>query len=195
MAPLRFSAVEKVGSSAYYLAVNKSRPDLIRDIDAAMDKVLYNDMYFFTRLQERYFSDAVKSRNLTTEEKLWLKYHGVLRVGYFDHYLPFSARGEDGAPIGSLVEAVPEILKRLELDDSLQVEFTCYDDQAEAYKAVESGKIDVMFPAYISGSVRQDYRIIGGRSVASLASDLAFLEEYGDGKAKRIGVNRHNLMQ
>ena len=195
MAPLRYSAVEKVGSSAYYLAVNKNRPDLLADIDSAMDKVLYNDMYFFTRLQARYFSGAVKSRNLTTAEKLWLKYHGVLRVGYFDHYLPFSARGEDGEPVGSLVEAVPAILERLELDDRIQVEFTCFDDQAEAYKAVESGKIDVMFPAYISGSVQHDYRIIGGRPVASLASDLAFLQEYGDGKLKRIGVNRHNLMQ
>ncbi|MBR6021350.1 MAG: transporter substrate-binding domain-containing protein, partial [Kiritimatiellae bacterium] len=195
MAPLRFSAVEKVGSSAYYLAVNKNRPDLAADIDFAMDKVLYNDMYFFTRLQERYFSDAVRSYNLTTDEKKWLENHETLRIGYFDHYLPFSARDKNGNPTGSLVEAVPEILKRLELDDRLQVAFVCYDDQAAAYRAVESGEIDMMFPAYISGSVKQDYRIIGGKSVAALASDLAFLEEYGDGKEKRIGVNRHNLMQ
>ena len=195
MAPLKFSAVEKVGSSAYFLAVNKDRPDLAEDIDTAMDKVLYNDMYFFTRLQERYFSDAVKSRNLTTDEKQWIGEHDTLRIGYFDHYLPFSARDKYGNPIGSLVEAVPEILKRLELDDRLQVSFVCYDDQAEAYRAVESGEIDMMFPAYISGSVQQDYRIIGGRSVAALASDLAFLEEYGEGTGKRIGVNRHNLMQ
>ena len=195
MAPLRFSAVEKVGSSAYYLAVNKDRPDLLEDIDSAMDKVLYNDMYFFTRLQERYFSDAVKSRNLTTEERRWVDDHDTLRIGYFDHYLPFSARDENGEPTGSIVEAIPELLKRLELDDRLRVEFICYDDQAEGYKAVESGKIDMMFPAYISGSVRQDYRIIGGKGIATLASDLAFLEEYGDGRNKRIGVNRRNLMQ
>ena len=195
MAPLSFSAVEKVGSSAYYLAVNKDRPDLIEDIDFAMDKVLYNDMYYFHRLQERYFADAVKSRNLTTEERQWVEEHESLRIGYFDHYLPFSAKDENGAPIGSLVEAIPEILRLLELDDRIQVEFVCYDDQAAAYRAVESGKIDMMFPAYISGSVQRDYRIIGGRGVATLASDLAFLEEYGNGEGKRIGVNLNNLMQ
>ena len=195
MAPLSFSAVEKVGSSAYYLAVNKDRPDLIEDIDFAMDKVLYNDMYYFNRLQERYFADAVKSRNLTTEERQWVEEHESLRIGYFDHYLPFSAKDENGAPIGSLVEAIPEILRLLELDDRIQVEFVCYDDQAAAYRAVESGKIDMMFPAYISGSVQRDYRIIGGRGVATLASDLAFLEEYGNGEGKRIGVNLNNLMQ
>ncbi len=195
MVPRHFSAVEKVGSSAYYLAVSKDRPDLLEDIDFAMDKVLYNDMYFFSRLQERYFSDAVKSRNLTTEEKEWVEAHDTLRIGYFDHYLPFSAKDEDGEPIGSIVDAIPEILARLELDETLQVRFVCYDNQEEGYRAVESGAIDMMFPAYISGSVRRDYRIIGGRSVATLASDLAFLEEYGTGKDKRIGVNRHNLMQ
>ena len=195
MAPLRFSAVEKVGSSAYYLAVNKDRPDLLSDIDTAMDKVLYNDMYFFIRLQERYFSDAVKSRNLTTDEKRWIEEHDTLRIGYFDHYLPFSARDENGNPVGSLVEAVPEILRLLGLDDRLQVEFVCCEDQAKAFEALESGALDMMFPAYISGSVRRDFRIMGSKGVASLASDLAFLADYGDGKGKRIGVNRHNLMQ
>jgi signal transduction histidine kinase/DNA-binding response OmpR family regulator len=195
MAPLRFSAVEKVGSSAYYLAVNKNRPDLLRDIDDAMDKVLYNDMYFFGRLQERYFADAVKSRNLTTEEKRWVEEHETFRIGYFDRYLPFTMRDENGEPAGSLVDAVPEILKRLELDDRLRVEFVCCTDQRAGYEAVESGELDMVFPAYISGSVRRDFRIIGGKGIASLASDLAFLEEYGDGKGKRIGVNRHNLMQ
>ena len=195
MAPLRFSAVEKVGSSAYYLAVNKDRPDLLADIDSAMDKVLYNDMYFFTRLQERYFSDAVRSRNLTTDERRWVEEHDTLRIGYFDHYLPFSARAASGEPYGSLVDAIPEILKRLELADRVRTEFVCFLDQDEAYRALESGELDMMFPAYVSASVRQDYRLIGGKGVATLASDLAFVEEPEAGRTPRIGVNRNNLMQ
>ena len=195
MAPHQFSAVEKVGSSAYYLAVNKDRPDLVQDIDFAMDKVLNNDLYYFTRLQERYFADAVVSRNLTLEERKWVDGHKVLRAGYFNHYLPFSTKDENGEPIGSVVDAVQEIVKLLELDDKLELQFVCFDDQFKAYKAVESGEIDMIFPAYISSSVKHDYRIIGAKGFATLASDLAFLEEYGDGKGKRIGVNRRNLMQ
>ena len=42
------SAVEKIGSSAYYLVANKKRPDLIDDINSAMDKVLNNDIYYFS---------------------------------------------------------------------------------------------------------------------------------------------------
>ena len=189
------SAVEKIGSSSYYLVANKNRPDLIDDLNSAMEKVLANDLFYFSRLQERYFSDTILSRNLTTDEKAWLADHDTLRVGFFDPYLPFSALDKNGQPVGSVIEAVREILKRLKLEDRLRLEFVCFDDQKSGYEAVESGGIDIMLPAYISNSVRQDYRIVGGKSLATLISDLTFLEEYGDGKEKRIGVNRHNLMQ
>ena len=189
------SAVEKIGSSAYYLVANKQRQDLIDDINAAMEKVLNNDLYFFSRLQERYFSDTVLSRNLTTDEKNWLAEHKVLRVGFLDDYLPFSGMDENGKPIGAGVEAINEIVKLLKLDEKLKIEYICFDNQKDGYRAVESGKIDLMFPAYISNSVKHDYRIIGGNVLVTLASDFACLGSHGDVMGQRIGVNRNNLMQ
>ena len=195
LAKHNFSAVEKVGSSAYYLVANMNRPDLIDDINSAMDKVLQNDLYFFSRLQERNFSNTVLSRNLTVEERNWITDHKVLRIGYFDNYLPFSAMDKNGKPIGSGIEALQEIVRRLNLEDELKVEFICYDNQEKGYKAVESGQIDLMFPAYVSSSVKKDYHIVGGKSFATIISDLTFLKDYGEGKDKRIGVNKNNLMQ
>jgi signal transduction histidine kinase/DNA-binding response OmpR family regulator len=195
LAKHNISAIEKIGASAYYLAVNKERPDLLEDINLAQERVVSNDLFFFSRLQEHYFSDTVLSRNLTLEEKNWIANHKVLRVGFFDNYLPFSALDKDGNPTGACIEAVREIVKKLELEDDLKVEFICYQDQRAGYKAVESGEVDVMLPAYISNSVKHDYRIMGGKILAALTSDLAFLEDFGNGKGKRIGVNRHNLMQ
>ena len=195
LAKRNFSAVEKVGSSAYYLVANKNRPDLIDDINSAVDKVLKNDLYFFSRLQEQNFSNTVLSRNLTVEERNWITNHKVLRIGYFDKYLPFSAMDKNGKPIGSGIEAIQEIVKRFNLEDKLEVEFICYDSQEKGYKAVESRQIDMMFPAYVSSSVKKDYHIIGGKSFATIISDLTFLKNYGEGKDKRIGVNKNNLMQ
>ena len=195
LAKRNLSAVEKVGSSAYYLVANKNRPDLIEDINLATEKVLNNDLYYFSRLQERYFSDTVLSRNLTLEEKRWIAGHKVLRVGYFDNYLPFSAKDKNGEPIGAGIEAIREILKNLKLEYKLKVEYICFDNQKEGYKAVESGEIDLMIPAYISNSVKHDYHIIGGKTIATIASNLAYLEDYRVDKGKRIGINRNNLMQ
>ena len=190
-----FSPVEKIGSSVYYLVANKDRPDLVDDINFAMERVLNNDPFFFSRLQERYFSDTMLSRNLTREEKAWLSEHRVLRVGLFDDYLPFSAMDEKGRPIGAGVEAIREIVRCLGLEDELKLEFVCYDNQEEGYRAVESGAIDVMFPAYLGKSVKQDYKLIGSKAIAILSSDLAFLGDYEEGKDRRLGVNRNNLMQ
>jgi len=196
VATSNLSAVAKIGSSAYYLVANKDRPDLIEDLNGAMEKILNNDLYFFSRLQERYFSETVLSHNLTTDEKAWLAAHAVLRVGYFDDYLPFSGRDENGNPVGVVIDAVQEIVKRLKLEDALQLEFVCYDKQKDGYKAVESGEIDLMVPAYISSSVQRDYRVVGGRIFGTLASDFVFLDNQNIGKEPlRIGVNRNNLMQ
>ena len=195
LATNHLSAVEKIGSSAYYLVANKERPDLIEDINSAMEKVVNNDFSFFNRLQERYFSETVLSHNLTLEEKNWIANHKVLRVGFFDNYLPFSALDKNGRPTGACIEAVREIIKRLKLENDLKVEFICYHDQRTGYKAVESGEVEILLPAYISNSIKHDYRIMGGRILATLTSDLAFLDDFGDGRGKRIGVNRHNLMQ
>jgi len=195
LAKSNLSAVEKIGSSAYYLVANKERPDLIEDINSAMEKVLNNDLYFFTRLQERYFSETVLSHNLTLEEKIWIANHKTLRIGFFDNYLPFSALGKNGEPTGACIDAVREIIKKLGLEDDLDVRFICYQDQKSGYKAVENREVEVMLPAYISNSVKRDYRIMGGKILVTLTSDLAFLEDFGDGRGKRIAVNRHNLMQ
>ena len=195
LAKHNLSAVEKIGSSTYYLAANKGRPDLIDDMNSALDKVLTNDLNYFTRIQDQYFAETTLSRNLTVEEKSWLADHKVLRVGYFNNYLPFSTKDKNGNPVGAGIEAVREIVKKLKLEDRLQVEFICYNDQVAGYRAVESGEVDLMFPAYISSSVKRDYRIIGGKVLSTLTSDIAYLEEFGNGGGKRIGVNKHNLMQ
>ena len=190
------SAIERIGSSAYYLVANKKRSDLIEDINSATEKVVNNDFSYFDRIQERYFSDTILSYNLTLEEKNWLADHKVLRVGFFDNYLPFSTLDKkNGKPIGACIDAVREIVKKLNLEDELKVEFICYRDQRAGYKAVESGEVDIMLPAYISNSVKRDFRIMGGRILASLTSDLGFLEDFGDGRGKRLGVNRNSLMQ
>ena len=190
-----FSAVEKIGQSAYYLVANRQRPDLIEDINASLSKVLNNDLFYFSRLQDRYFSDTVRSRNLTAEERNWLAGHKVLRVGFLDKYLPFCAKDENGKPIGAGIDAIREIIRKLNLEETLALEFICFDRQEDGYHALESGRIDLMFPAYISNSLKREYRIMGGKIVATMASDFAYLHDFEDGKDRRISVNRNNLMQ
>ena len=195
LAKQNFTAIEKVGSSAYYLVGLHGRQDLIDDINAATEKIQNNDLFYFSNLQERYFSNMALSHSLTVEEKKWLAGHKVLRVGYFNDYLPFSMKDENGNPIGAGIETIREIIRSLKLEGKLKVEFICFNDQKEGYKAVETGKVDLMIPAYISNSVTQDYRLIAGKSLATVTSILAYRDDHSADKLKRIGINRNNLMQ
>ena len=195
LASRNFSAVEKIGTSPYYLVANKGRPDLVDDINSAMDKLLNNDLYYLARLEERYFSDTVLSHQLTFEEKRWIDTHKTLRVGFFDKYLPFSALDRDGNPTGVGIETIQRIVKDLKLEDALEVEFVCYTDLEKGMRAVESGEIDMVFPAYVSNLVKHDFRVVGGKTLATLACDVVYAEDRWKGKVGRIGVNKHNLMQ
>ena len=195
LARRNFSAIEKVGTSPYYLVANKGRPDLIEDIDSALDKLLNNDLYYLARLEERYFSDTVLSHNLTFEEKSWINSHKTLRVGFFDKYLPFSALDKDGNPTGVGIETIRRIVRELKLGDALDIDFVCYVDQEQGFRALESGEIDMMFPAYVSNLVKQDFRIMGGKTLATLACDVVYQDDHWKGRIDRIGVNKRNLMQ
>ena len=196
LAKRNLSAVEKVGSSEYYLVANKARPDLIADINSAIDKILKNDIYYFARLEERYFSDTVLSYSLIADERNWLESHKTLRVGYFNNYLPFSTRDENGQPYGAGIDAIREIAKNLNLEEKgIGLDFVCFDNQEDGYRAVESGEIDVIFPVYVSKSLKQDYRIISGKVLATFTSDTVYSGESRKDHHVRIGVNRKNLMQ
>ena len=189
------SAVEKIGASAYYVAASKNRPDLIEDINLAVNKIVNNDFYYFSRLQEKYFSDTVLSRNLTVEEKQWLEGHDTLRVGYMDGYLPFSGTDENGKPIGSGIDAIRQIVQQLRLNNELKVEFIRYRDQKKCYRDAETGKIDIAFPSLINNAAKHDYRLIGGRTLTTVMGDLIHAGISTDGTIKRMGVNKNNLMQ
>ena len=195
LAKHNYTAIERVGSSAYYMVALHGRPDLIDDINAATEKILSNDHFYFSNLQEQYFSDMALNHIMTPEERKWLAKHKVLRVGYFNDYLPFSTKNKKGKPIGAGIDTIREIIKKLKLEDKLKVEFICFDDQKEGYKAVESGKIDLMIPAYISDSVKQNYRIIESKSLMSVSRNLVYLDKHGAANIRSIGINRNNLMQ
>lgn len=69
------------------------------------------------------------------------------------------------------------------------------DIAPDDYASLEGKRVGVTRGTMQIDLLRQDYRLIGGKGVATLASDLAFVEEPEAGKTPRIGVNRNNLMQ
>ena len=64
-----------IGSSDFYFAVNKKRPDLLLELDAALNKIQDENKYYDQQLHDKY-----------------LKATETIRVGYQDNYLAFCAK-------------------------------------------------------------------------------------------------------
>lgn len=148
--PSRLVPVCKIGSSDFYFAVSKDRPDLLKDLNDAMSRIQDGNRYYNQRMFEKYMVMAGSNAFLTTYENKWLAAHGAVRVGYLAHSLAFCARDEE---TGELTGALKEILERA--SDSLanaHIDFepVSFDSSEEAMKALSAGEIDCLFPSNLS---------------------------------------------
>ena len=81
----------KIGSSDFYFAVARNRPDLLVELNRAMNRIQDENRFYNQRMFEKYIKRVGANAFLTTEEMDWLAAHGPIRVGYQDNYMAFCA--------------------------------------------------------------------------------------------------------
>ena len=147
-----------VASSDFYFAVNKSRRDLLAELNDAMSRIQDDNRYYNQELYNKYLRADGFNRYLSTEETQWLYEHGPIRVGYQDNYLAFCAQDkETGKLIGALGDYLNAASTCLE-NAKPQFEAVCYPTAEAALEAMKKGEVDCMFPANLSDS----YGEVGG---------------------------------
>ena len=147
--PERAIPLWKIGSSDFYFTVNKDRPDLLAELDAALNRIQDENKHYNEQLSEKYLENAGTNRFLTVEEREWLNNHGPIRVGYQDNYLAFCAADEHGDLTGALKDYLAYAATTL---DNASPEFVAvsYPTAAAAMDALRNGEIDCMFPANLT---------------------------------------------
>ena len=145
-APDRAMPVCKIGSSDFYFAVSKTRPDLLAELNAAMSRIQDENRYYNQQMYESFFIQAGTNAFLTASESDWLEAHGTIRVGYQDNYLAFCARdrttGELTGMLGDFLDQASNCLANAHLDFSA----AAYPTAADALAALDRGEIDCVFP-------------------------------------------------
>ena len=140
----------KVGSSDFFFAVNKARPDLLVELNAAMNRIQDENKYYNQQLHEKYLSSSNTDRYLSSRERQWLSDHDTIRVGYQDNYLAFCASDPaTGELTGALKDYLAYAATCLE-DARLNFEAVAYPTAAAAMEALNSGEVDCMFPANLT---------------------------------------------
>ena len=140
----------KVGASDYFFVVNKTRPDLLNELDAALNAIQDENRYYNQQLYERFLNNGNNSKYLSPQEQKWVDKHGPIRVGYQDNYLAFCASDpQTGELTGALKDYLEYASNALE-NTHLDFEAVAYPTAQEAIEAVQKGEVDCMFPANLS---------------------------------------------
>lgn len=139
--------VAMVGSSDFYFAVSKDRPDLLSDLESALFSIQEEDKYYAEHLYDTYLNNSGTESFLSNTELDWLEEHGPIRIGYQDNYLAFCAKDPETGELTGALKDYLEYLSTCLSNAEVEFEAVSYPTAAAAMSALLDGEIDLMFPA------------------------------------------------
>ncbi|MBR1709862.1 MAG: EAL domain-containing protein [Clostridia bacterium] len=148
--PARLKPVVKIGSSDFYFAINKDRPDLLQELNTAMSQIQDENPYYNQRMFEQHMQSYGTNAFLTTAERSWLSQHGAIRVGYQDNYLAFCAKDPETGELTGTLKDYLSYASDIMANAHIDFKATAYPTAAAALEAMSRGEIDCVFPANLS---------------------------------------------
>ena len=137
-------SVATISTSGIYFAINKERPDLKQELDAAMRKLDYDRPFYANDLYKRYYPEA-SSAVLSAEEKAWLKQHGSIRIGYLENDGAFSRVDPDTGKVVGVINDYVNFAGDCLGKDALHFELVGFAGQKAMTQALKDNKIDMLF--------------------------------------------------
>lgn len=185
----------KVGSSDYYLAVAKGRQDILEELNGVLGEIDRVSPYYLQNLYNKYFSETAVGTILSDVEKLWLKDHSAIRVGYLKNYMPFCTMDEDGQAKGVITDIFETLFDKLTMETDPVIEYYAFANQAELCNAVSDGKVDIIFPIMDDIWLSETQGLFQTTDIMEVNVDMVFRGNYEDMQIEKIAVNRDNLIQ
>ncbi len=172
----------RVGASDFFFAVSKEKPDLLAELETALNRIQEENRNYNQQLADKHLITRGANAFLNTGEKEWLEAHGgKVRVGYQDGYLAFCAADpENGELTGALkdyLEAAADSVMNAHID----FEPRAFATAEAAMKALENGEVDCVFPANLSHSDAEDRGLL--MSPALMCTDLFAVVRQADRQA------------
>lgn len=170
----------KIGSSDFYFAVNKNRPDLKAELDTAMYFLLTANRYYNEDMYHRYLNTN-SSKKLSAEDLNWLKEHKKIRVGYLDNYLGYCDKdGATGELTGALKEFIHYAAGCL-YNAEINFEAVAFPSAHKMLEALAEGKVDCIFPIYNDKYYAEQMGLyvtknVAGTGILALVRDNGFNE-------------------
>lgn len=155
-----------VGSSDYYFAVPKSRPDLMDDINSAMAAINRVNPCFNDEVKSNYSAQNSGSSSLTGDERTWLKENNnTVTLGYLTGKLPYCNEGENGEMEGSLASLVTTLHDKF----GITVKTVAFESNEKLQKALTKGTVNVALPIYRDYWLAEQLGFVQSTSLGSMS--------------------------
>ena len=151
-----FIAIANIGASDCYFGVSKSRPDLLKELNSALEEINNTETDYSSKLYARYEGKAVINYALNKEEKQWLDAHeNTIRVGYLKDNLPFC--GEEN---GKLTGILGTVLNTVQEKYEITIKAVPCSTGEQMNEALQSGEIDIAGPIIQDLYTQEQFQVI-----------------------------------
>ena len=151
-----FIAIANIGASDCYFGVSKSRPDLLKELNSALEEINNTETDYSSKLYARYEGKAVINYALNKEEKQWLDAHeNTIRVGYLKDNLPFCGE-ENGKLTGILGTVLDTVREKYEIT----IKAVPCSTGVEMNEALQSGEIDIAGPIIRDFYTQEQFQVV-----------------------------------
>ena len=155
-----------VGSSDYYFAVPKSRPDLMDDINSAMAAIARVNPRYNDEIKANYSAQNSGSSSLDGAETSWLKANGnTITLGYLKNQLPYCTQKDDGEMEGSLATLATTLHDKFDIN----VKTVAISNNKQLAKALSEGTIDVALPFFRDYWLAEQEGVIQSNSMGTVS--------------------------
>ena len=151
-----FIAVANIGVSDCYFGVSKSRPDLLMELNSALEEINNTEMDYSSKLYAGYERKSVINYALNREEKQWLDAHeNTIHVGYLKDNLPFC--GEEN---GKLTGILGTVLDTVQEKYGIAIKAVPCSTGVQMNEALQSGEIDIAGPIIQDFYTQEQFQVV-----------------------------------
>lgn len=185
-----YQPIVNIGFSDYYFAVSKSRPDLLKELNAALYEIQNSESDYNNLLVSKYQQNLSKHLLLTDKEKGWLISHdNKLKIGYLAENLPYSTQSEDGE-MGGVMKALADTLEK---EFGISVETKCYETSKQYKEALNRGEVDIIGPWYSDFYLAEQEDYVLTNSFISTAPVILYKNFNLNTSYRKIAVTNESL--
>ena len=188
-----WNSILKIGYSPYYFAVSKKKPELYKELNDAITKILQSDWYYNEEVYLKYNGKtSAASSSLDVKDKEWLEKKKEIKIGYVDNTLPYSNYNKTN---GEMIGLLSTFIKHMKERYNANFKPVKFNDYAEMAQALQNQNIDTAFPVYGSYWVAEKNNLMVTGALTSSYVMTVYKGNYDSDKTSIIAVEENSPLQ